>query len=168
MQSPSSADPSAKRIILKAWLMAGSLDILTACIYYIIRTGNSPLRVLKFVASGVFGTSAINGGMAYAVWGILLHYLVALLFTVFFFWVYPSVKWLAFNRWLTALLYGLFVWLVMNRIVLPLSNTPKSPFNLQQAVIGAAILVVMIGLPLSFVIGKYYAAKQIKPSSPAS
>lgn len=54
MQKSSSAAPSAKRIILKAWLVAGSLDILTACIYYTIRTGNSPLRVLKFVASGVF------------------------------------------------------------------------------------------------------------------
>ena len=168
MQNSTAVNPSAKKIILKAWLLAGSLDILTACVYYTIRTGNSPIRVLKFVASGIFGTAAIKGDGWYAAGGLLFHYLVALIFTVFFFAIYPLIKKMAMNRWLTAACYGLFVWVVMNRMVLPLSNTPQGPFNLQQAIISAIILIVMIGLPLSFVIGKYHDQKNISPSSPAS
>jgi hypothetical protein len=60
------------------------------------------------------------------------------------------------NRVLTGILYGLFIWLVMNRIVLPLSNTPTIPFKLYKAVKAATILIVMIGIPLSFIMQKYF------------
>ena len=152
-------EPSAGSVILKAWLLAGSLDIIAACTYYSLRTGNAPIRVLKFVASGVFGADAIQGDSGYAIYGLLFHYLIAFIFTVFFFIVYPYIRLFWENRWLTAFVYGIFVWLVMNRIVLPLSATPRGPLNWQQAAIGALILVCMIGLPLSFIIGRFYSRK---------
>jgi uncharacterized membrane protein YagU involved in acid resistance len=151
---------SAKRTILKAWLIAGSLDIITACLYFRFRTGKDPLRVLHFVASGVFDKAALSGGSLYAVYGLLLHYLIAFLFTVFFFWVYPKFRWLAYNRWITALVYGSFVWSVMNLLIVPLSHTPTSPFQPGQAIIAAIILVVMVGLPLSVIIGRYYTSRK--------
>jgi len=153
--------PSARRYIITAWLITGSLDIVTACVYFSARTGKDPLRVLHFVASGVFGKSALTGGAVYVILGLLLHYLIAFLFTVFFFWIYPRWKFFSFNKWITAIVYGLFVWLVMNRLVVPLSNTPQSPFRFDQAIIAAAILIVMIGLPLSMIIGKYYSNRQL-------
>lgn len=150
----------AKRTIITAGLIAGSLDILAACVQFYLRTGKNPDRVLKFVASGVFGKDALAGGTLYAAWGLLFHYLIAFSFTFFFFWIYPRWKVLSINKWLTAVGYGLFVWLVMNRVVVPLSQIPKIPFQLTQAMIAAAILICMIGLPLSFTIGKYYSEKQ--------
>lgn len=152
-------EPSVRSVILKAWLLAGSMDIIAACTYYSLRTGNTPIRVLKFVASGIFGTGALQGDWEYALYGLLLHYLIAFIFTVFFFVIYPYIRLFWENRWLTAFVYGIFVWLVMNRIVLPLSATPRGPFNWQQAAIGALILVCMIGLPLSLIIGRFYSRK---------
>jgi hypothetical protein len=49
---------------------------------------------------------------------------------------------------------------VMNFVVLPLSNTPKAPFNLFNAVKALLILIVVIGLPLSFLANHFFGGKQ--------
>jgi len=54
------------------------------------------------------------------------------------------------------------VWLIMNRIVVPLSRIPGGPFNLKNALIGLSIIIVAIGLPLSFMAYRYY---KIKPGT---
>ncbi|HYG39365.1 MAG TPA: hypothetical protein VD908_12125 [Cytophagales bacterium] len=74
--------------ILKAGLLVGTLDILAAFIHYIIASGKSdPFVVLKFIASGVFGNEAFVGGNIMIVAGLILHYIIALGFTLFFFWL---------------------------------------------------------------------------------
>ncbi|HEV8286707.1 MAG TPA: hypothetical protein VGQ09_20500 [Chitinophagaceae bacterium] len=152
----STAKNRALKIILLTGLLVGSLDILTACIDYYIATGRGPAGVLKFIASGVFGRKAFTGGIPMIILGLLFHYLIAFSFTLFFYWLHSRIKYMSTNRVLTGILYGLFIWLVMNRIVLPLSNTPTIPFKLYKAVKAATILIVMIGIPLSFIMQKYF------------
>jgi len=137
--------------ILKAGLLVGTLDIAAAFANTWISSGTAPDVVLKFIASGVFGREeAFAGGWGMAAMGLLFHYLIAFSFTLFFFWIFPKVKTWIPNWVLLGVLYGILVWVVMNRLVVPLSNTPKGPFNLQSALINAAILIVCIGLPLAF------------------
>ncbi|MEO8108584.1 MAG: hypothetical protein ABI594_01060 [Ginsengibacter sp.] len=112
---------SNTKTILFAGLLVGSLDILTAFVDYYIQSGKGPAGVLKFVASGVFGASAFSGGAIMIFWGLLFHYIIAFCFTIFFIWVYPRFSFLRKNIIITAVVYGLFVWLVMNRVVVPLS-----------------------------------------------
>lgn len=154
------ADPSAagsrrrESTMWLAWLMAGTLDLAAAVIQMLIND-RDPLMMLKFIASGVFGSSALQGGNGYAVLGILFHYVIAGIWTWLFFFFYPRLRFLQMNVWVTAFLYGLFVWFVMNRLVLPLSNTPPIPFTVRGALISAAVLVVAIGMPLSFMARRY-------------
>jgi hypothetical protein len=117
------------------------------------------VMMLKFIASGVFGSAALTGGNGYAVLGVLFHYLIAWIWTWLFFLLYPQFRFLQKNVWITALTYGLFVWFVMNRIVLPLSNTPPIPFTIRGALISAAVLIVAIGMPLSLMARRYASAK---------
>lgn len=152
---------SARRSIVTAWLTAGSLDIIAACLYFYVRTGKDPVRVLYFVASGLFGEKALKGGLMFAVSGLLLHYLNAFLFTLFFFRIYPICRFLSWNKWISSILYGSFVWAVMNCLVVPLSHTPKSPFRFDQALISAMILIMMIGMPITIIIGNYYSRKRV-------
>jgi hypothetical protein len=143
--------------IIKAGLIVGTLDIVSACIYYFIKTGGSnPLNVLKFVASGIFGKEASSGGNKMIIAGLIFHYLIAFAFTIFFFWLYSKTHVLSRNKILTGILYGVFVWVVMNLVVIPLSNIPSRPFNLVNSIINAAILVVCIGIPLSFMANRFY------------
>ena len=163
MSQPSSfVNSVARKAILFAWLTAGSLDILSAFVNFYLKTGKNPVRVLNYVASGVFGSSALTGGKAMAVWGLVFHYIIAFCFTLFFFFIYPKWKFLSVNKWLTAIGYGLFAWLVMNLLVVPISNVTRAAFHLSNALIGATILICMIGLPITLIIGKYYSENSAK------
>lgn len=140
--------------VLKAGLFVGTLDILAALLHYFIKTNKDPLPVLKFIASGVFGKEAFTGGNSMYTWGLVFHFIIAISFTIFFFWVYSIVPSLFKYRLLTGIIYGLFVWAVMQFIVLPLSNAPKMAFRPLNAMLAAAILVICIGIPLAFLAGK--------------
>ncbi|HZZ75738.1 MAG TPA: hypothetical protein VFE04_07405 [Puia sp.] len=149
--------------IIQAGLIAGTLDILSAFIYYYIKTGKTNFLVIfKFIASGIFGKAAGEGGTVMILAGLILHYAIAFAFTIFFFWLYPKMNVMSKNRLVTAIVYGLFVWCVMNLVVVPLSNTVHRPFNLANAVINICILIVCIGLPLSFMANAFFGKHSIK------
>jgi len=155
------------RIILLAGLLAGTLDISAALIDYYITTGKGPEGVLKYIASGVFGRTKAFGteGSSMIILGLLFHYIIAMSFTIFFFWLYPRLSILSRNRVVTGILYGLFIWIVMIFIVTRLSNTPHAPISTikpLKAVKAILILICMIGLPLSFIAYKYKKSKGLK------
>ncbi|MBL7992677.1 MAG: hypothetical protein JNN25_14655 [Candidatus Kapabacteria bacterium] len=143
--------------ILQAWLVVGSLDITAAIIHFLLRGGTSPLRLLQFVASGAMGQDAFTGGMTSGAVGLLFHYCIALIWTILFFLAAAKLPVLVENVAVSGVLYAVFVWVVMSFVVLPLSNTPKSPFNPIQAAIGACILIVCIGLPIAYFARKYFS-----------
>ncbi|HEY6503775.1 MAG TPA: hypothetical protein VIZ28_07375 [Chitinophagaceae bacterium] len=140
-------------------LLAGTLDIAAAIIKYYIEKGKGPAPIFKFIASGVFGKEAFSGGRLMIVWGVVFHFMIAFIFTVVLFLIYPLViKWIK-NKFVTGILYGLLVWVIMNQAVLPLSHTPKFPFDITQAIIAALILISMIGLPVALIADNYYKKK---------
>jgi len=151
-------NPNALQI-LKAGLLAGLLDILAAFANFYIKTGKNPVVILKFIASGVFGDSAFSGGTGMTILGLLIHFIIALLFATFFFTAVARILPVNSSKLLTGILYGLFIWLVMNLIIVPLSSAPKLPFNITDAALNAAILIVCVGLPISY---SYYSS--VKPS----
>ena len=58
-------------------LIAGTLDICAAFLTAWLRAGVTPVRVLHFVASGLIGAAAFNGGARTAILGLALHFLIA-------------------------------------------------------------------------------------------
>ena len=145
------------RVIFITGFIAGILDATAASLNFWIRTGKSPLRVFQFIASGVFGKDPEPSGNAKAAWGLLFHFCIAYLFTLIFFLIYTRIKIASKNAFITGIIYGCFVWLVMNLVVVPLSNTPKLPFNLAQTILGVIFLIVCIGLPNSLIAKKFYS-----------
>lgn len=148
---------SAAKTILLAGFVAGTMDIAAAIISYYLHTHKEPTRLFQFIASGVFGQDAFTGGTTMAVLGLLFHFMLAFIFTIAFYLLYPKIKMLSGNKIINGLLYGIIVWVIMNLAVLPLSKAPKLPFDMTQAVIGMAILMVCIGLPISLIIHKHYS-----------
>jgi hypothetical protein len=145
---------------IKAGLIVGTLDILSAFIYYFMKTGEKGVfNVLKFVASGVFGKAAFSGGNKMIIAGLVLHYIIAFAFTIFFLWLFPKIKAFSKNRILTGIVYGIFIWIVMNLVVVPLSNIGIGPFTIVNALINVIILTVCIGIPLSFMASTFYKKK---------
>lgn len=156
---------NAAATILKAWLLAGTLDGTSAIIYYTIKGGSHPEKIFQYIASSIFGKDAYNGGTPMVCWGVLFHYLIALAFTIFFFFIYPKINFLSKNKFVTAILYGIFTWVIMNLIVVPNTLIHQAPFTLEPVIVNIIILIIAIGLPLSFIIGNYYSKKDIAQSS---
>jgi len=148
--------------ILKAWLIAGTMDILSAFIKYMIEGKKNVEVILKYIASGILGKTAMKGGAGIAALGLFLHFVIAFIFTIILFWLYGKLKLVRFNPILIGVLYGIFTWLVMNLVVVPNSNVPgaRGPFNWNQAFIAALILIVCIGIPISLIARKYYLYKK--------
>ncbi|MCI0708100.1 MAG: hypothetical protein L0Y80_11520 [Ignavibacteriae bacterium] len=150
--------PNPIKPILTAWLLAGTLDILAAFTQYMIKSGGkNPIVVLQFIASGAVGReAAFAEGYAMAALGLAFHYCFALGWTLLFYFVYPRLKFLSKNLYLTAFGYGIVVWIGMTRLVIPLSRINQGEFNISRASVAAGILIVCVALPISLVIGKYY------------
>jgi len=147
------------RAIVAAWAVAGTLDIGIALTYYPITAGAEPLGILRGIASGLVGDAATQGGLFWAGLGLLCHYLIALIWTLCFFLIYPRIPSLRRSRVLTAVLFGTLVSVVMTFVVLPLSQVRQRPFDVHSFAVATAILWVAIGLPLTIAAGRYYGRR---------
>ncbi|MEK6781323.1 MAG: hypothetical protein AABY93_06435 [Bacteroidota bacterium] len=144
------------KAILKTSIIAGTLDALAAII---ILANMNAVGVFQYIASGAFGEGAFSGGIAMTITGVVFHYFIATSFTALYFILYPHMQFLRKQKLVSGVLYGLFVWSVMNLIVVPMSNTSKNPFSWGRASLNMTILVVCIGLPISLLARKYYSSK---------
>ena len=142
------------KLIIKAGFIAGALDIIAAFLNFYFKTGKNPTIVLKYIASAIFGKEAMAGGAGVILIGLLLHFIIAFIFTLFFSLIYKKLwPWFQ-NTLLIAVLYGVFVWLVMNLAIVPLSKASQIPFSWSGAITNCIILIVCIGLPLSYLFRK--------------
>lgn len=145
--------------VLYIGLLVGTFDILAALTNYYISTGKNPIVIFKYISSGVLGTDAFTGGTGIVLMGLLLHYIIAVSFAILFCILYYNIKLLSNHKIFTGITYGIFIWAIMNLIIVPLSSTPKSPFDTSHAVKEMLILIFMIGLPLSFFTGRFIFSK---------
>lgn len=136
--------------MLLSGLCIGVADGIAAALTNFLMKGVSPDRVFKFVASGVFGMKAFAGNIEVVLAGLLFHFLIAIVFTAFFFIVASSYKSLVNNVLLTGTGYGCGVWLVMNFIVIPLSNTPPISFQTDSVIVGILVHIFIIGIPIAW------------------
>lgn len=145
------------KTILLAWLLVGTLDILSASANFLIQGGTNPVNILVYISSAIYGPAAREiGPPSMAILGLALHYLIAFIWTIIFFVLYPRIPAMAKNRVVTAVVYGFFMQIIMSQVVVKFSNTAKGPFNLTSFLINGMILVVAIGLPLSFIAYRHY------------
>lgn len=156
MPQPTASRKFPAKIILPAWLIAGTLDMLGALLVYtVIMQKTTADKLVRGIASGVFKKQAMTGGNEMLLYGVLFHYFIALCFTLFYFLIFPYVPFFRKQKILGGLLYGAFIWIIMNVVVLNIVFPGRPAPTFSSALIGASILMVMIGLPLSYFANKY-------------
>ncbi|PHN00734.1 DUF1440 domain-containing protein [Flavilitoribacter nigricans] len=147
------------KTILLAGLIAGTLDILAAIF---ILAGGHGGRVLRFIARGAIGDTAMEGGAGMALLGLVFHFFIATSFAAGYFVVYPRVPLLQRSVWLSGLFYGVFVWAVMQYLVLPLTYNAPAPFSLAGSWKAILILVIAVGLPIAWITHRYYRHHSVR------
>jgi hypothetical protein len=139
--------------ILLTSLLTGTIDALSAII---INYKIPAPAIFKFIASGIFGTTAFSPGNEMVYYGILFHYCIAFAWTTIFFLFYTDFMSLVKFRFILILIIGLVIWVVMNLVVLPVSQTPPSHFHLVNVVENIAALILAFGLPVTIIADKFY------------
>lgn len=158
----SASDPLSARglqayqVILLGGLIAGTLDITGACVVSWLRAGVSPIRVFQSVASGLLGAASSTGGARTAALGLALHFLIATVWTVVFYFASRKLRFMVARPVTIGLLYGVVVYLFMNFVVIPLSAVPRrGPPPLSGRIIGLLVIMFCIGLPISLIVSRY-------------
>jgi uncharacterized membrane protein YagU involved in acid resistance len=151
------------KVILLITLLAGTLDLLSAFVHIYINTGKIATWMGQGIASALLGREqAFQGGWATGFLGFFLHYLITFLFTLFYFLMYPRLPILSRNKYLSGIVYGWLVFVIMNFVVLPLSALPSSSMQLTDAIVGLIMLPIVIGLPISIGASRYYKTDDIR------
>jgi uncharacterized membrane protein YagU involved in acid resistance len=137
-------------------LIAGTLDICAAFLTAWLRAGVGPIGLLQYVASGALGPAAFQGGIKTALVGLVLHYLIATIWTTVFY--------LASRKWLFlierpvqfGLLYGIAVYLFMTFVVVPfLSRVTPRPATITGRTIGILTIMFCVGLPIALIVRRF-------------
>lgn len=144
-----------KHVIITGFI-AGVLDITGACLASYFSKGLVPGTVLKYVASGVFGKAALEGGYGMMAWGLFFHFIIAYSCTVVFWGVYPKIDFLKKSIFINAVLIALTAWAVTNLIIIPLSRIGMPKFTISSVTRAVTVLILCIGLPISYGTKKYY------------
>jgi hypothetical protein len=107
--------------VLAGGLVAGTLDIAYACVFWGLKAGTSPQRIFQSVAKGLLGPDSFKGGIATAALGLFLHYFIAISMSFAYYLV--ARHWAALREKPVAYgaAYGLVLYGVMSYIVVPLS-----------------------------------------------
>jgi hypothetical protein len=112
--------------VLRAGLLTGITDGLFACIVAITVMQSTIMRLWQGVSSTLLGPAALEGGPRTAWIGVLMHFGVALGWSVVFLLIVMQSRWIrgvvARPQGIVkvAAVYGPVIWLVMSLIVIPL------------------------------------------------
>jgi hypothetical protein len=153
MTTNSASSPSRKSNALLAigvgGGIAGTIDLLQACILF---GWDIPLAI----AGGLLGKQAFEGGAGTYVLGVLLHFSIA--FSAAAIYYVASRRWAFLIEYplVCGLFFGGAVQEVMNLVVLPLSALhARGPYTLHDLILGLAVHMVVIGLPISFSVRRF-------------
>jgi hypothetical protein len=144
--------------ILGGGLTAGALDIVAPCLIHQV----GPLQVFRAVATGVLGKAAREGGLPAAALGAFCHFAISVVAAAVFFAISRKMPLLVRQPLLGGVAMGVGMYVVMNYVVVPLSNSPgKPPAGLTMIALNLAAMIVF-GLAIAL-----FAGRSPLPTSPA-
>lgn len=135
-----------------AGVVAGSLDLLQACVLF-------GWHIPKVIAAGLLGPGVIRGGGAgIYLLGVVLHYFIACSAAGIFYGASRRLRFMTEHWVVCGLFFGMAVELVMGYVVLPLSALHvRGPFELKDVLLGFGVHMVVVGLPIAGCVRRFGA-----------
>jgi hypothetical protein len=139
--------------IIVGWLVVGALDITSAFVIAAIR-GTGSMRMLQGITSGLIGARSFQGGLATAVAGFAIHFLIAFTVVTIFYMASRRIGFLTEHAVVSGILYGIAVYLFMYWIVIRFVF-PNSHPSLTRDVTAMLVHISLIGLPTALIVRRY-------------
>lgn len=157
--------PTLRPRIVQAILIGGSaaavLDIGYAFTVWSLK-GVGPEVILRAIASGVLGGPAFSGGAPAAALGGVLHWLMALTMAATYVVAGTRLPTLVQRPVVWGPLYGVALFFVMDRIVVPLSAAPAGkPPSTAMTLGQIAAHAFLVGLPIALA-ARHFAGRPRK------
>ena len=165
MATVSSLPLTARRSLVRPIVLGGMFIFISQIIHQWITVtllqGNPFILVWQYIASGILGNAAFEGGIATALLGLFIHLIISLVIAGVFILSADRIPLLRRHPIAGSLLYGFGVFVVMNMIVMPLSAAPPLPAPTLPWLIEAVIEhVVVVGLPLGILVRRNASANR--------
>ena len=165
MTTVTSTPTNNRSSILRSIALGG---IMVAVLHLIIQDGlvfsllgkTSFILVLQYVSSGAMGNAAFAGGLATALLGLLIHFLISFVVAGVFIVSADRIALLRRHIIAGSLLYGLGVWVVLYLVVLPLSAAPPVPFQTLEFIELIIEHILVIGLSLGLFVQRTTSPNQ--------
>ncbi len=150
--------PAPLRAIFWGGFLCGALDITAAFVVY-GAMGARPIPLLQGIASGLLGPRSFSGGWVTALLGLFFEFFIATGSAAVYVLAARFLGFLTRRPALAGPLYGIAVFWFMQLVVLPLSRFARQRFSLRLTLIGIAIHMVCVGLPIALA-ARRFAPKQ--------
>ena len=140
-----------RRVMLTAvaaGLVAGATNLVAAAAIF----GGTMTHGFQMIASGLLGEQAFSQGLTAATLGALLHFAISIAAAALYLWA--ALRHRALTRhWLVGgVLFGVLVYLVMNLVVVPLSNAANPDLSLGMIAKELVAHTVMFGVPIAGIV----------------
>jgi hypothetical protein len=147
--------------ILLGAVTVGVLDGLDAVIFFGLRSGASPVRIFQGIASGLLGPAAFEGGIGTAFLGAALQFFIAFGIVTTFYVASRAMPTLARRPLVFGPLYRIAVYLVMTRVVVPLSAAASRGGLPPTPVLINGLLIHMLGVGLPAALFTHWALPRL-------
>jgi len=137
--------------IVLGGLVAGTLDILSAFASYVSQ-GATVEGILKYIASGLLGPAAMQGGIGVAWLGLAIHFALTTAMAAAYLFTALKIKVLTAHPWITGSVYGVITWAVMVCIAVPLSGVTGWKLPQEWSIVSGLLAhVFYVGIPIAHI-----------------
>jgi hypothetical protein len=140
-------------------LVGGGIAATLDLVYAVLRNwggGRPPVWTLQLVGSGWLGSESFSSGATAAVLGFVSHYGIVLVAAALYYAMSKRAAVLRSRPLVCGAAFGVFVYLVMNFAVLPLSAFPlRLTYTAARLIEGLAVHAVFVGIPIALAIRRF-------------
>lgn len=141
------------RAVAVGGLIAGTIDIGAAALINRV----DPPVILRFIAGGLLGKAALQGGAPSAWLGLFLQWGMSLLIAAIFVLAALRLRWLTARPIVAGLAYGVIVFVVMSYVVVPLSAWHRVSHFTPVSFVENLVAMLVLGLIVAFSARRFLA-----------
>jgi uncharacterized membrane protein YagU involved in acid resistance len=145
---PSQASGRLVLIAVAAGIVAGTTNLVAAGAIF----GGTMTHGFQMIAAGLLGEQAFSGGLRAAMLGAALHFAISIAAAALYLWAALRHRALIRHWFVGGVLFGVLAYLVMNVVVVPLSNAANPDFSSSMIVKELLAHTVLFGVPIAGIV----------------
>jgi hypothetical protein len=142
------------KTIFISGFISGTLDAIAAIILFAHPASlHNISSVFRYIASGLFGKTAYASGFIYPISGLILHYLIALTWSVVYLLIFYRV-FRAGYVWAKTIFFASLIWIIMNGFVMPVCGLNSVYYDGWSVMRSFLVLLLCVSLPICLITEK--------------